>query len=228
MRQLYFLSLVLALAFLVYTTSEALAGLDTIESDALHLPSTEETIDEKSIDYVDSYETKKEEKSAGLPQLDPTWFPSQVFWILITFFTMLAIFSLKILPNMTNTLEKRHNHIQNDLDIAEDLKEQTEIARVTYEELLHDANQKAMELMTNLDESLKKKSADAVEKFRTKSQDMVTETEAAIVKDKKAAMKDMHKIVAEVASLAANKIVGISPDADEAEAVVQKIHKKAA
>ena len=83
------------------------------------------------------------EASAGLPQLDPTWFASQIFWLLIVFGALYFIFSRSILPALSTTLENRHEHIQSDLDTAERLKEEAETVQSNYEAVLVDARAKA-------------------------------------------------------------------------------------
>ncbi|MDB2682699.1 hypothetical protein N9Z27_00425 [Alphaproteobacteria bacterium] len=169
-----------------------------------------------------------EHSSGGLPQLHFVWFPSQIFWLLVTFLLLFAVFSRKVLPDISGTIEHRRGHIQGDLDTADNLKSEAEEARETYESLLHDANLKAMEAMSKADDSLKKKTADTLDKFREKSLSTVQDTEKAIAKSKKAAMGEMHDVAAEVASLAANKIIGVPADIKKAKNIVTNLNKKAA
>ena len=60
---------------------------------------------------------------AGMPQLDPKYWASQAFW-LILIFTILYISIAKLyLPKIKNNLDNRENRIKNDLDDANKFKD---------------------------------------------------------------------------------------------------------
>ena len=64
---------------------------------------------------------------AGMPQLDPTYWASQAFW-LILIFTILYISIAKFyLPKIKNNLDDRDNKIKEDLDSANKFKELSEL-----------------------------------------------------------------------------------------------------
>src|SRR5690606_28063422 len=52
----------------------------------------------------------------GLPQLDVSTFPSQLFWLFVSFGIMYMIFSRRTLPEISGVLENRQSHIQGDLE----------------------------------------------------------------------------------------------------------------
>ena len=87
-----------------------------------------------------------EAHQAGLPQLDPTWFPSQIFWMSITFVFLYAMFSQAILPAIATTLESRREQIESDLDAARSLKEEAEQIMQEYDTAIAQARQKALEI----------------------------------------------------------------------------------
>ena len=73
---------------------------------------------------------------AGMPQLDPTYWASQAFW-LILIFTVLYISITKIyLPKIKNNLDNRENKIKDDLDDANKFKELSEAKFKEYEKIL--------------------------------------------------------------------------------------------
>ena len=166
--------------------------------------------------------------SAGLPQLDPTWFANQLFWLTITFVTLYVIFSKKILPALSSTIEDRHERIQGDLAEAQKLKEQAEQVHEAYEEVLDEARTKSAALYTKAEDAIKSKTAKEMDTFRESSATKTKDAEKKIEKAKKAAMKDMDNIAAEIASKAAEKIVGIKTDVKQAKNVIDNINKKAA
>ncbi len=167
-------------------------------------------------------------KDAGIPQLDPTWFASQLFWLAITFVTLYVVFSKKVLPEFSKTIDSRNERIQGDLEEAQKLKEEAEKVHEAYEEILDGARVKSSDLFLKTEENIKGKSANTMDNFRERSLSQSQETEGKVEKAKKAAMKDMDVIAAEIASQAAEKIVGISTDLDQAKSVIKNINKKAA
>lgn len=169
---------------------------------------------------------EKADGGGGLPQLDPTWFASQTFWLVVVFSALYFIFARSILPSISNTLENRHEHIQGDLDTAERLKEEAETVHQSYEESLEKARSKASSLYHDVEEDIKNKSEKQHQELRARLQKETELSEARIEKSKKDAMKDMDKIAAEIAREAAKKIVGITTDKSIAEGVVRDLTSK--
>ena len=166
--------------------------------------------------------------SSGLPQMDPTWFPSQIFWLAVTFLCLYIIFSRKILPEISGTLEMRREQIESDLNSAQELKEEAETVHAAYESNLDEARKKSTALFNEAEENIKTKADKKLQSFREKTQNQIAATEAEIAKAKDAAMGEMHNIAAEIASVAAEKIVGVSTDMKQAKSLVKNLDKKAA
>ena len=66
------------------------------------------------------------EASSGLPQLDPTYFTSQAFWLIVIFIFMYVVFALKSIPAISQTVENRSERIKSDLSSAEQVKKEPE------------------------------------------------------------------------------------------------------
>ena len=66
---------------------------------------------------------------AGMPQLDPTYWASQGFWLILIFSILYLVISKFFIPRIKNNLEVRENKIKNDLDEAKNLKELAEKKR---------------------------------------------------------------------------------------------------
>src|SRR5690606_19013966 len=95
-------------------------------------------IDESVLDSASLHET-----SSGLPQFDPTWFASQLFWLLVAFGVLYLFFSKRTLPDLSSIIENRKNHIKADLDQAEELTTQAETVQSHYEQSLQGARNQA-------------------------------------------------------------------------------------
>jgi len=87
--------------------------------------------------------------SVGLPQLDPAWWPSQLFWLAITFGVLYWLMHAHFLPRIGGVLEERRNRIADDLDQAVETRQQAEDAETAYNQALADAKAKAQTVAAN-------------------------------------------------------------------------------
>jgi|SaaInl1SG_22_DNA_1037389.scaffolds.fasta_scaffold22495_1 F-type H+-transporting ATPase subunit b len=81
-----------------------------------------------------------------MPQLDPSSFGSQLFWLAITFSALFIVLTYFILPRIGATLEARQTRLQSDFDAAERMSEEAKLALSAYEEALSDARVNAVKL----------------------------------------------------------------------------------
>nr|HPQ51545.1 hypothetical protein [Alphaproteobacteria bacterium] len=66
-------------------------------------------------------------QGGGLPQFDPTSWPSQIFWLVVFFVILYTIFSKSVLPSIGTTLGNRKAHIDRHIAEAETLSKEAEI-----------------------------------------------------------------------------------------------------
>lgn len=83
------------------------------------------------------------EEAVGMPQLDVTSWPNQIFWLLVTLVAIYFIVSRVALPRIGSVLAERKGTITNDLAAAEDLREQAVRAEAAYNEALVQARAEA-------------------------------------------------------------------------------------
>jgi len=81
-----------------------------------------------------------------MPQLDPSSFGSQLFWLAITFSVLFLVLTYFILPRIGSTLEARQSRLQGDFDAAERMSEEAKQALEAYEEALSEARVNAVKL----------------------------------------------------------------------------------
>ena len=95
-----------------------------------------------------------EEKSGGLPQLNPADFTPQLAWLALTFVVLYLILTFVALPRIGEVIEERRDRVQRDLDAAERFKEQTDAALAAYEQALSEARQRASAMAKDMRDSL--------------------------------------------------------------------------
>ena len=88
-----------------------------------------------------------EAAKAGMPQLDVTTFPNQIFWLLVTLVTIYLILSRVALPRIGGTLANRKGTITADLAAAEELKQKAVAAEAAYNEALANARSEAAKII---------------------------------------------------------------------------------
>ena len=165
--------------------------------------------------------------SGGLPQFDPTWWPSQLFWLALCFGVLYFVFSRSTLPRIGSTLEARRAKIEGDMKAAEEMSAEAEKIKEQFEISLRKAATEASATVKQADEAAKAKLSSAVADFRTRFDAEIAKTETRLNDSSKVALEGMTKVAAEIAAQAAEKIAGIPADHSQAESVVRSLSQKA-
>jgi F-type H+-transporting ATPase subunit b len=84
-----------------------------------------------------------EAASPGMPQLDFSTFPNQIFWLVVTLVIIYLVLSKVALPRIAAVLAERQGTITNDIAAAEELKQKAADAEAAYEKALADARAEA-------------------------------------------------------------------------------------
>ena len=84
---------------------------------------------------------------AGMPQLNPEYWFSQIFWLIIFFIILYLAVSKIYLPKIKNNLDNREKKIRDDLSQAKDLKELSEKKNVEYLQLIEKAKKKLKKIL---------------------------------------------------------------------------------
>ncbi len=164
---------------------------------------------------------------SGLPQLDPSSFESQAFWLILVFVCIYLFFSKKSLPEISKVIENRDERIKNDLDSASVLKEEVESLQQSYESSLKATREQSAALFKDAENFVKIKAEDKSKDFHEYSCKKISELEDSIEKARIAVMEEMSHIAAGVAIEAAEKIIGIRADEESVRNVAVSLSKAA-
>lgn len=165
--------------------------------------------------------------SGGLPQFDPSSWPSQIFWLAICFIILYVVFSRVTLPRLSGVIETRRQTIEANMKDAENISATAEQVKEAYEQSLKDAVQRASATVKAADEAAKAKLSEALTNFRERYDREVAATETRLAQSSNRAMEEMTGIAAGIAAQAAEKIAGIPADQSQAESVVRSLSQKA-
>ena len=163
---------------------------------------------------------------AGMPQLNPEYWFSQIFWLIIFFIILYLAVSKIYLPKIKNNLDNREKKIRDDLSQAKDLKELSEKKNVEYLQLIEKAKKK---IEKNIADS-KIEIADKIEKKRENIENEIeveiTKAQKEIAKLKIDSVSDIKKISEDLTSEILEKIIGDKLNNSSVKATVDQITKK--
>ena len=83
------------------------------------------------------------ESKGGLPQLDLTTWPTQIFWLIVTFAIAYVLMSRLVTPKIGSVLENRASKIASDLESAKAADAEAKATFDNYEKALSDARNEA-------------------------------------------------------------------------------------
>ena len=163
---------------------------------------------------------------AGMPQLDPTYWASQAFWLILVFTILYISIAKFYLPKIKNNLDNRENRIKNDLDDANKFKELSELKSKEYEKILEDAKKEVIKIHFESKNTLDKD-------IQTKKEIIEKEIEKEILKAqkeindlKKNSISDIQKISENIASNIIESISGDKLNENSIKAAVEDVSKK--
>lgn len=145
-----------------------------------------------------------------------------LLWAIINFAVLLAILYKFLYGPLLKMMESRQNEIKNNINQAEEMRVEAESLRVQLQEALNKARKEAQEIVNNavkVGEDTKNQiiseAKDAAQKFTQKAQE-------EIQREKEQALADIRDEVANLAVLAAGKIIGKTITADEQKKLVDQ------
>ena len=163
---------------------------------------------------------------AGMPQLDPTYWASQAFWLILVFTILYISLSKFYLPKIKDNLDNRENKIKEDLDNANKFKEQSEAKLKEYEIILENAKKDVvkihLESKNNLDKNIQSKK-EIIEKEIEKE---IAKAQKEILELKKNSISSIQNISENIASNIIENISGEKLNESSIKAAVEDISKK--
>lgn len=162
-----------------------------------------------------------------MPQLDPASFPSQLFWLAITFVALYLVMWRVALPRIAELLQERQERIDDDLERAEKLKSDAEAVLEAYEKTIAEGRSKAQDVLR---EAALHMAAQAEERHAVVSAQIASRTaeaEARIAAAREEALGHIRAVAAETAQAATARLIGAEvSDADAARAVSAALEER--
>jgi F-type H+-transporting ATPase subunit b len=163
------------------------------------------------------------EHAGGLPQLNPASFPTQIFWLALTFATLYYLMSKKALPRVAEVLEERQQRISGDLAKAAALRDEAEAVMASVEKSVAEARSQARTLVAQVAAEIEANSQARQSQLSAEIAERLRQAEARITTAKDAALANVRAAATDIAQDIASKLTGVNADAGQVEAAVAAV-----
>ena len=165
-------------------------------------------------------------ESGGMPQLDPEFWISQIFWLTLTFGILFITLSKFILPKISANLELRKSQIQENIEAAEKQRESSESKLKEYDKIILESKVEAKNIFKNSREKIIKDINSKKEILDKQIDEEIINAEKEIEKLKKGASEKINKIAIDTSSDLVKKLIGTEVNNSSISAIVDDLSKK--
>ena len=163
---------------------------------------------------------------AGMPQLDPKYWASQAFWLILVFAVLYFSISKFYLPKIKNNLDDRENKIKDDIEDANKSKELSEKKLKEYEKILEDTKKEIIKIQIESKAKLDKDINEKKDKIEKEIEKELVQAQKEIIEIKRSSISDIQNISKEIAANIIESISGSKLNESSIKAAVEEISKK--
>ena len=165
-------------------------------------------------------------ESGGMPQLNPEFWVSQIFWLTLTFGILYVLLSKLILPKISANLELRKSQIQENIEAAEKQRKGSETKLKEYDGIILKSKLEAKNIFKDAREKVLKDINSKKEILDKQIDEEIKKTEQEIEVLKKNAPERINKIAIEMSSELVKKLIGAEVNNSSISAIVNDLSKK--
>ena len=160
-------------------------------------------------------------ESGGMPQLNPEFWISQIFWLIITFGILFIVLTKVILPKISDNLETRKSQILENIETADKQKEESQKKIDEYEKIILESKLKAKSYFNEarekiLDDINKKRSA-----LEKDLDEEIGDVEKELSDLKNKSGEKINKIAAETSAELIKELIGEEVNSSSIAAIVE-------
>jgi len=165
-------------------------------------------------------------ESGGMPQLNPEFWISQIFWLTITFGILYLVLSKLILPKISSNLESRKSRISDNIEAASKQREESDTKLKEYDEIISKSKTEAKNIFNKTREKVLKDINTKREVLDKQIVEEVKKAEEEINKLRLEAPKKINKIAIETSSELIQKLIGAGVNNSSISAIVDDLSIK--
>jgi len=160
-----------------------------------------------------------------MPQLNPEFFVSQLFWLVVTFSFLLFFLWRISLPRIGSILEKRERKINDDLTVAKELQAEAEKIQETIENQLKQTRSDAAEIIKSSFISFQNKAQAELLKIDTELNNKIDQSATTIEKNKIDSLKEIQNQISEITKLTLSKVAVFKISDDEVNTAIKNVER---
>ena len=165
-------------------------------------------------------------ESEGMPQLNPEFWLSQIFWLILTFGIMFVVLSKLILPKISKNLETRKSQILENIETAEKQREQSENKIKEYEKLIFESKIEAKNYFSEIRQKVLGDIAKKKQVLDNQIEKELKDVEKEINELKGKAPEKINKIAIETSTDLIKHLIGTEVNSSSISAIVEDISIK--
>jgi F-type H+-transporting ATPase subunit b len=165
-------------------------------------------------------------ESGGMPQLNPEFWISQIFWLTLTFGILYLVLSKLILPKISANLETRKSQILENIEAAEKQREDSEMKLKEYEEIISKSKLEAKTIFNQAREKALKDINAKKEVLDSQIDEEISKAEEEIKTLRNSAPDKINKIAIETSSELIQKLIGAEVNNSSISAIVDDLSRR--
>ena len=165
-------------------------------------------------------------ESVGMPQLNPEFWISQIFWLTLTFGVLYLVLSKLILPKISANLELRKSQIQENIEAADKQRKDSDSKLQEYDEIILKSKIKAKNIYKDAREKALKDINSKKDLLEEQIEQEIKKVEEEIRIFKNTAPEKINKIAVETSSELLKKLIGAEINHSSISAIVDDLSKK--
>ncbi len=165
-------------------------------------------------------------ESGGMPQLNPEFWISQIFWLTLTFGTLYVMLSKLILPKISANLETRKSQILENIESAEKQRKESEQKIKEYDKIIQDSKIEAKNYFNQAREKILKDINLKKENLDKELNEEIRKAEIEIEDLKNKAPEKINKIAIEISTDLIQQLISVEVNNSSISAIVNDLSKK--
>tara|TARA_B100001093_G_scaffold385054_1_gene370876 strand:+ start:301 stop:876 length:576 start_codon:yes stop_codon:yes gene_type:complete len=162
---------------------------------------------------------------AGMPQLNPEYWVSQGFWLIIIFSTLYISISKFFLPKIKKNLEDREIKIKDDLETAKISKENAEKKMLEYESNIENSKKEVLKILIDAKNKLNNEINKKKQVVENEIENEIKKTQEEIIEFQKNSIISMNKIAEDITANIIKDITGENLNENSIKAAVDETSK---
>lgn len=162
----------------------------------------------------------------GMPQLNPEFWLSQIFWLIIFFGLLYFLIHKFFSPKLFSLIDQRADLLRSLISETENNKNQIQKLDNEYNKIIDEAKKNSKEISAKLNDEFNEKISIKKKEFENYLNAETTKVENDINHFKQQAVDNISEIASEFSKELIEKITGTKPNDSNLRAIISEISKK--